>query len=142
MRQSRHLLSLILVSILSVSLLVLVFVRTFIPVVILPKFDVCSIALVSLIALVINYYLNKDKYSFIAILFAFVAFGVLPFAAGFVTVVDALLLAVKGGITFTILMVVFVSSLERLSIDGKNYVAPIITAFMLYLAVQCIMGIM
>ena len=116
-------LGLILVVTLFVSLLTLVLIRTFIPVVILPKFDVCSIALVSLIALVINYYLNKDKYSFIAILFAFVAFGVLPFAAGFVTVVDALLLAVKGGI------IELTSTLYQNKFDLSIYYRTLATAY-------------
>ena len=115
MRQSRHLLSLILVSILSVSLLVLVFVRTFIPVVILPKFDISSIMIVSLLALVVNYYLSEEDSHLSVIAFAFVAFGVLPFVTGFVTILDALLLALKGGITFTAVMFVF-NSFELISL--------------------------
>lgn len=141
MRQSRHLLSLILVSILSVSLLVLVYVRTFIPLVILPKFDISSIMIVSLLALVINYYLSEEDSHLSVIAFAFVAFGVLPFVSGFVTILDALLLALKGGITFTAVMFVFNSIQNRLSTNKKNKVAPIISAIMLFLAVQCLLGI-
>ena len=64
-------------------------IRTFAPVVILPKFDVSNMAILSLIALVINYYLNDEDINLYSIGFAFVAFGILPFASGFVTLVDA-----------------------------------------------------
>ena len=135
-------LSLILVVTLFVSLLTLVLIRIFAPVVILPKFDVSSIAIISLIALVINHYLNDEDVNLISIIFAVVAFGILPFASGFVTVVDALLLSLKGGLTFTALMFVFASIQDRLSINGKKWYAPLITAIMLFLAIQCLMGIM
>ena len=135
-------LSLILVATLFVSLVTLVLIRTFAPVVILPKFDVISISIVSLIALVINHYLNDEDNDLIAIAIAFVGFGALPFVSGFVALTDVLLLALKGGVTFTVLMFVFSSIQERLSINNKKWFAPLVTAFMLYLAVQCLMGIM
>ena len=135
-------LSVILVITLVVSLLTLVLFRTFAPVVILPKLDVSSIAIVSLIALVINYYISDEDTNLISIIFAFVAFGILPFAAGLVTITDALILALKGGITFTVLMFIFASIQDRLSINGKKWYIPLITAFMLFLAIQCVMGIL
>lgn len=135
-------LSVILVITLVVSLLTLVLFRTFAPVVILPKLDVSSIAIVSLIALVINYYISDEDTTLISIIFAFVAFGILPFAAGLVTITDALILALKGGITFTVLMFIFASIQDRLSINGKKWYIPLITAFMLFLAIQCVMGIL
>ena len=60
----------------------------------------------------------------------------------FTAVVIALILALKGGVTFTVTMFVFASIQERLSTNGKNWFAPIISAVMLFLAVQCLMGIM
>ena len=134
-------LSLILVVTLFISLLTLVLIRTFAPFVILPKFDVSNIAILSLIALVINHYLNDEDINFYSIGFAFVAFGILPFASGFVSLVDALLLALKGGITFTVLMFIFSSIQDRLTINGKKWFTPLITAFMLFLVVQFLIGI-
>ena len=134
-------LSLILIVILCISLLILVLVRTFIPIVILPKFNASNITIVSLIALVINYYLNDEEHELISIIFAVVAFGVLPYVSGFVTIIDALLLAVKGGLIFTVLMFLFLSIVNRLSTNDKNKFAPIISAFLLFLAIQCLLGI-
>ena len=140
MKNNKYLLSVLLVLTLFVSLLTLIIIHTFFPMAILPKFDLSSIMLISLIALLINHYINTEKSSLLVILFAFIAFGLLPYASGFVTIVDALILALKGGITFTITMFVFNSIQEHIS-DEKNIATPIITAVMLYLAVQCLMGI-
>ena len=142
MRNNRFLLSIILVLTLCVSLLTLILIRTFLPAAILPQFNVGSILIVSLIALVINYYLSDRKYDLFAIAFAFVAFGVLPYVSGFVTVLDALILALKGACTFAVAMFMFTSILERVNVSGKNIVAPVITALMLYLAFQCFIGMM
>ena len=141
MKNNKYLLSVLLVLTIAVSLVVLVLVRTFLPIVILPKFSLANILLVSLVALVINYYITGKDNDYISIAVAFVAFLLLPFVAGFVTFVEALLLAVKGVITFTAAKFIFGSILNRLEANGKNIFAPVITAFLLFLAVQCFMGI-
>lgn len=142
MRNNRFLLSILLVLTLCISLLTLILVRTFLPAVILPKFNVGNMLIVSLIALVINYYLSDKKYDLFAIIFAFVSFGVLPYVSGFVTILDALMLALKGACVFAVAMFMFTSILERVNVSGKNIFAPIITALMLYLAFQCFIGMM
>jgi hypothetical protein len=141
MKNNKYLLSVLLVLTIAVSLVVLVLVRTFLPIVILPKFSLANISLVSLVALVINYYITGNDNDYISIAVAFLAFLLLPFVAGFVTFVEALLLAVKGVITFTAQKFIFGSILNRLEANGKNIFAPVITAFLLFLAVQCFMGI-
>lgn len=141
MKNKKFLLSIFLVTAISVSLLVMILVRTFLPIVIIPKFNVCNIMIVSLIAILINYYLTEEDFDFIAIPVAFLAFGILPYVSGFVTIIEALILALKGTVTFTVAMFIFSIAIERLSLNKKNYFAPIIIAFMLYLATQCLMGI-
>jgi hypothetical protein len=141
MKNNKYLLSVLLILTIAVSLVVLVLVRTFLPIVILPKFSLANISLVSLVALVINYYITGNDNDYISIAVAFLAFLLLPFVAGFVTFVEALLLAVKGVITFTAQKFIFGSILNRLEANGKNIFAPVITAFLLFLAVQCFMGI-
>ena len=142
MKNNKYLLSAVLVLTIAVSLLALLLINAFFPMVTLPKFTVANLSVVSLVALVVNYYLTEEENNhLIVIAFAFVAFGLLPFVSGFVSLVDALLLAVKGTITFTAMMFVFSSIQNRLSSNGKNWFAPVMTAVMLYLAIQCLMGI-
>ena len=142
MKNNKYLLSAVLVLTIAVSLLALLLINAFFPMVTLPKFTVANLSIVSLIALVVNYYLTEEENNhLIVIAFAFIAFGLLPFVSGFVSLVDALLLAVKGTITFTAMMFVFSSIQNRLSSNGKNWFAPAMTAIMLYLAIQCLMGI-
>ena len=142
MKNNKYLLSAVLVLTIAVSLLALLLINAFFPMVTLPKFTVANLSVVSLVALVVNYYLTEEENNhLIVIAFAFVAFGLLPFVTGFVGLLDALLLAVKGTITFTAMMFVFSSIQNRLSSNGKNWFAPVMTAVMLYLAIQCLMGI-
>ena len=74
MKNNKYLLSVLLVLTIAVSLVVLVLVRTFLPIVILPKFSLANILLVSLVALVINYYITGKDNDYISIAVAFVAF--------------------------------------------------------------------
>ena len=67
-------------------------------------------------------------------------FGLLPFAACFVSVIDALKYGVVGGVVFTALTWLFSAVLDRLSTGPAAKAAPILSALGLYLASQCFMG--
>ena len=143
MKNKTYILNTLLALVLGISLAVCVLVRTFAPVIILPKLDIPAMALLSLIALLADHYLAPGaKRCYICIpVFSAISFGLLPFAAGFVGVLDALKLAVAGCIVFTATTFLYSSAQDRISSGPAAKAAPVVTALGLYLASQCFMGI-
>ena len=104
MKNKTYILNTFLTAVLGIYLLVAVIVRTFCPQIILPKANIPNMVLVSLIALVLDHYLAPDaKRCYICIpVFSAIAFGLLPYTAAFCTPVEAVKLAVVGGVVFTV----------------------------------------
>ena len=142
MKNKTYILNTLLAAVLGAALLACVLVRTFLPRIILPELDVPNMVLISLVALVIDHYAAPGaKRCYICIpLFAAVNFGLLPFAACFVGVLDALKLALAGGVIFTITTWLYSTIQDRLSSGPVAKAAPIVSALGLYLAVQCFAG--
>ena len=143
MKNKTYILNTLLVAVLGAALLACVLVRTFLPRMILPELDIPNMVLVSLVALIIDHYAAPGaKRCYICIpLFAAITFGLLPFAACFVGALDALKLAVAGGVIFMVTTWLYSTILDRLSTGPVAKAAPIISALGLYLAVQCFAGI-
>ena len=144
MKNKTYILNTLLAAILGVVLLACVLVRTFLPRMILPELDIPNMVLVSLVALVADHYAAPGaKRCYICIpVFAAITFGLLPFAACFVGVIDALKLALAGGVIFTVITWLYTIMLDRLSSGPVAKAAPVISALGLYLAVQCFAGIL
>jgi hypothetical protein len=143
MKKNMYFLNTALAVVLGTALLVAVLVRTFGPIIIIPPLNIPNMVLLSLIALLADHYLSggaKRCYICIPVLSA-LTFGLLPFAACFVGVWDALKLGVVGGVVFTVVTVLFTSIQDRLSSGPDCKAAPVLSAFGLYLAAQCFMGI-
>lgn len=144
MKNKTYILNTLLTAILGAVLLACVLVRTFLPRMILPELDIPNMVLVSLVALVADHYAAPGaKRCYICIpVFAAITFGLLPFAACFVGVLDALKLALAGGVIFTVITWLYTTMLDRLSSGPVAKAAPVISALGLYLAVQCFAGIL
>lgn len=142
MKKNTYTLNTILAAVLGAALLVCIFVRTFAPRMILPELDIPNLVLISLVALVLDHYLapNADRCYVCVSVFSAITFGLLPFAAAFVGAMEALKLAVAGGVVFTVLTWLFSSVQDRLSTGPAAKAAPVVSAFGLYLAVQGLMG--
>lgn len=142
MEKKTYTLNTLLAVILGAVLLIAVLVRTFAPRMILLLLDVPNMVLIALAALLADHYLAPGaERCYICIpVFSAITFGLLPFAACFVGAVDALLLAVKGGIVFTATTWLFSSMTDRISTGPAAKAAPFVSALGLYLAVQCLMG--
>ena len=142
--QMNHILNTMSVRALGAALLVCVFVRTFAPRMILPQLDIPNMVLISLVALVADHYLAPGaKRCYVCIpVFSALTFGLLPFAACFVGVMDAVKLALFGGIIFTVVTWLYSSVQDRLSSGPAAKAAPAISALGLYLAVQCFAGLL
>ena len=142
MKNKTYILNTLLAAVLGLALLVAVFVRTFNPNIIIPSLDIPNLVLISLVALVTDHYLAPGaKRCYICIpVFSVLTFGLLPFAACFVGMGEAVKLAVVGGAVFTLVTWLFSSIQERLSSGPAAKAAPVLSALGLYLAFQCFAG--
>lgn len=141
MKNKTYVLNSILACVLGVYYLALILIRTFAPWIIVPKLDVPNLMLLSLAALLLEYYLApgaKTCYVCVAV-FSAVTFGLYSFAA-LQGVGEAVRVAVLGGIVFTAATWLFTSAADRLSSGPAAKAAPIVSAVGLYLASQCLMG--
>lgn len=132
----------ILAVVLGLWLLACVVARAFCPTLILPELDLPNIVLISLIALVLDHYLGGAKRCYICIpVFSALTFGLLPLAAFMVGGVQALILGVAGCVTFTVTTFLFTSIQERLSSGPAARASAFFSAVSLYMAAQCLAGI-
>ena len=143
MKNKTYTLNTVLTAVLTAVLAAMVVLRTFAPQIILPIFDIPTLTAISLAALVLDHYLAKGaKRCWICIpLFAALSFGILPWAAGMVAVKYLLGLALTGAVVFTLCTFVFTSIQDRLSSGPAAKLAPIMSAFGIWLAVQAFAGI-
>ena len=142
MKNKTYVLNTFLAVVLGIYLLAAVIIRTFCPQIILPKANIPNMVLISLIALVLDHYLAPGaKRCYICIpVFAVITFGLLPYAAAFATPVEALKLAVVGGIVFTATTWLFTTIQERLSSGPAAKASAFFSAVSLYMASQCFIG--
>ena len=143
MKNKTYTLNTVLTAVLAAVLAVMVVLRAVSPQLILMQFDIVSITGISLIALVLDHYLAKGaKRCWICIpVFAALSFGILPFAAGMVALKYVLGLAASGAVIFTLCTFAFTSIQDRLSSGPAARLAPIMSAFGIWLAVQAFAGI-
>lgn len=129
--------------VLAVFLAGCILARTFIPRVILPQLNIPNMVLLSLIALLCRHYFagGVGRWDLLAPVIALLSFGLLPFAAGFATFVQALKLAVVGCVVYSLICWLFGQMLDRLSSGPVAKAAPAFSALGLYLASQCFAGI-
>lgn len=142
MKNNQYMLNTILTAVLGVILLVIVVGRTLFPVMILPEANIPNLVLVSLIALVLDHYLAPGaKRCYICIpVFSAITFGLLPYAACFVTAGEAFKLAIVGGLVFTATTWLFTTIQDRLSSGPAAKASAFFSAVSLYMAAQCFMG--
>ena len=143
MKNKAYLLNTLLAVVVGIALLAIVLVRTFLPQMISPRVSIPNLVLLSLVALVLEHYIAKDAdRCYICIpLFAVITFGLLPWVAGYIPAGAIWKLAVGGGVVFTVTTFLFSSICERLSSGPAAKAAPFISGVGLYLAAQCLTGI-
>lgn len=143
MKKQTYPLNTLLAAVLGCVLLVAVLVRTFAPIIIIPRLDIPNMVLLSLVCLLADHYLTPGaRRCYICIpAFSALTFGLLPWAACFVGLVQAVKLAVVGGAVFTAVTWLFTSILDRISSGPARKAAPLASAFGLYLAFQGFAGL-
>ena len=143
MKNKTYILNTILAAMVGVYLLGAVLVRTFLPLVILPDYSIPNLVLISLIVVVLeHYFCPGSKRCYICIpVFAAITFGLLPFAAGFVTLIEALKVGLAGCVVFTAVTWLFTSVQDRISSGPAAKAAPVISALGIYLASQALINV-
>ena len=144
MKNKTYFLNTVLALLLAAALLAAVLVRTFAPIIIIPRLDIPAMMAFSLVALLVDHYLApnaKRCWGCIALL-AVVTFGLLPWAACFADGQRAVRLAVVGGVVFTVTTWLYTAIQDRISTGPASWAAPWVSAFCLYLAGQSFMGLM
>ena len=144
MKEKNYFLSMILAVVMAVALIAVVLVDTFAPAVVLPAMNTPNMAGICLIALLLEHYVapNSRRCYFCVAGFALLTFGLLPYAAGLMPFAQVWKVAVVGCVLFSLLTWIFDSIMDRLSTGPKAKLAPIISAFGLYLAFQIFAGIL
>lgn len=134
----------ILVILLGILLLLWNVLRVFDPAAILPGLDIPAMALLSLISLLAEYFIEPDAAcsGFGGAALAFLSFALLPWASGMVRFGDALQYGWIGGIVFAVAGFLFASLKERISILRYRRLAASVNAALLFLATQGFSGIL
>lgn len=143
MKTNKYFLNTVLTVLVGAGLAAAILVRTFAPVIILPKMSIPALVLISVIALVIDHYVApKAERCYICVsVFSACAFGILPYIAGFITPVGGMIYFFGGAAVFTLTTWLFSLIVDRLSSGPAAKFAPLLSGFGLYLASQCFMNI-
>lgn len=144
MKNNKFLLNTIFTLVLFAALAIAMTLRIFFPALVIPPLNVPNLVLLSLAALLLEYFIapcNQRCYACVTIL-GVLACGALPLMAGFACVHTFVNLGLVGGIIFTATTFVFSSMTERLRTGPKARGAVLMGALGIYLAAQCFAGIL
>ena len=144
MKQNKYFLNTALAAVLGAVLLTCMLLRTFLPAIVLLRLDIPNMVLLSLVALLADHYIagGAKRCWLCVVLLSALTFGLLPYAASFAGVCQALKLAAVGGVTFTAVTFLYTTIQSRLTSGPVAKAAPILSALGLYLASQCFAGIL
>lgn len=142
MKNNKYLLNTLLAGVVFAAMLTMLLIRVFNPAGVLPKLDIPNMVLLSLAALLLEYYLapGSDRCYICIPLFSALTFAVLPLMAGFACQHDFWKFGLVGGAVFTAVTWCFTSMTDRLSSGPEAKAAAPLSALGLYLAFQCFAG--
>ena len=140
MKKNTMMANILLAVVLGAGLFVGMVWRAFMPYVVLPELDGIACVGITLIALTIEYYMaGVQKREWVPqIILATATFGGLALMAGLPYAGIKTFLV--GAVVFAIVTFLFDSMVQRLEVTTDRKCAVIPTAFVLYLACQCFMG--
>ena len=142
MKKNQYFLNTALAVVLGIACVIAVLVRAFAPAALIPGLDIPNMAALSLATLLVDHYAAKGaKRCYICIpVFAALTFGILPFCSGFASILEAVKLAIVGGVGFTCTTWLFTTIQDRLSSGPAAKASAFFSAVSLYMAAQCFMG--
>lgn len=137
-------LNVILAAVVGIACLVLALGAALAPQAIMPRFDLVMMLALSLIALTIDAYWGPDcpRSWFWTVVLGAATFTVLPWCAGVTGGVTVGVLGLSGGAVFAVAAVLYTAAMERNASGPKAPLAPVGAALMLFLAGQCLSGLL
>ena len=144
MKNNKFLLPAVLVAVLFAALLTCLLVRVCLPAAIIPPLNIPNMVLLSVVALLIEYFLGKrnPRCYWLTAAFGVLSFGILPLMAGFACIHTFWKFGLIGGCVFTATTFLFTSATERLLTGPKARLAVVLTGIGIWLAAQCFAGIL
>lgn len=116
------------------------------PMAILPKLDLPAMLALTLIALTLDAYWSAPKLCWPALLsnaaLGGVVFAVLPWCAGVAGTIPVWVLGLAGAVVSGVTTLLYTAAMERIATGPKAPLAPAGTALMLFLAGQCLSGLL
>lgn len=121
-----------------------IFIRTFSVNTVLPRITITFMVMITLIPMVLEYYMvsERDRDPFISMVFGGLAFTILPACSSLTTGIPLWKLMVAGTVVFGVTDLLYRSIGERISSGSYSRLAPAANAVMLYLASQCLQGLL
>lgn len=144
MKQNPLKLNILLAAVVGIDCLVLALGSALAPQAIMPKFDLPMMLGLSLIALTIDAYWGPacSRPWFWTAALGAATFTLLPWCAGVTGGVTVGVLGLCGGAVFAVAAVLYAAAMERISTGSRAPLAPVSTALMLFLAGQCLNGLL
>lgn len=124
--------------VIGITLMIMVGLRIFLPAAILIQLNIPNIAGLSLFSLLLTYYLGtwEKANPLLNLAFGAIIFACLPWLAAMTTLNEALWMGAVGGMEYMLISLMFASMIERMECTIKSKLAPICSAFILFLAFQ------
>lgn len=142
MKHKSSFIHLSLMLVITLALIAITLIHTFLPQFLIPKATIPNLTILSSLALLIDHYISKGakrNYLLIA-LFSFISFFLLPYLAAYAQIHACLKIALTGMVIYTLSAFLFTTCTDRLSTGPKAKIAPILTAIFLFFAAQCFEG--
>lgn len=143
MKNHRYLVNILHILVVSVLLLMGIVVRTFSPATVFPKISIPMLVLLSLVPMVIEQRVGggrQRKWS-VSTVVGGVTFTVLPWCAGWNPGMPVWKLWIAATVVFGVTDRIYGSIVHKLSSGSRGRFAPEANALMLYLASQCLQGL-
>ena len=143
MKNNKYFLPCVLTVVVFATLIAAMVIRVVAPAAVIPTLNIPNMVLLSVIALLLEYFLTKGnpRCYLCCFLFGVAVFGILPLMAGFACQHTFWKLGIVGGAVFTAATFLFTSAVERLQTGPKAPAAAVVTALGIWLAAQCFVGI-
>ena len=144
MKNNLYFVNLILILEVGLYCLISVIAGSFAPTMMIPQMTLPFLVLLSVIPMIIKFYMapNTRGNEWITILLGGITLTVLPLCAGLITDISVLKMFVAGVVTFGITWFIYDSIGKRISSGPYGRFAPIANGLMLYLASQCLQGLL
>lgn len=144
MRKNPYLINILHILVVASTCLGGILMGTFWPEMVLVRVSIPLLVLLSLLPIVLETYLSKEKERNLAIniLLAGVTFVALPISAGGNVELAYWKLFLAGGVTFGITDCLYQSLSERMALGTGGKLAPAMNGVLLFLASQCFQGLL